>query len=373
MDITIATHELKAALARAQGITADKKGSLPILSTVLLEANETPEGGRLTVRAYDLKLGLCSQHPCEIKKPGTVAVPAKLLFDIAKVLPDMTVRLKSAANNRLEVTSGAASFKLAGQAAEDFPAMPTPEAQAYQTVEREAFKDALEAVAFAMSSDETRYNLNGVYVDPTPDGVNLVATDGHRLSMYALKDDRRYGLKDAGVIISRKAVGELRKLLGEETAAPAELAFNENTLTYRRQGLTYTARLIDGAFPAYQQVMPKESAKPVFADRGAMLEVLRRVLLMAQDHSAAVTLALEDGRMQLSSRHVEVGEAVDSLPVEFAGQATKINLNGRYVQDMLMTAAGTKMVLSITGDTDPVRMRPVGDESHVYVLMPVRA
>lgn len=373
MDIVIATHELKAALARAQGITSDKKGSLPILSTVLLEASATPEGSRLTVRAYDLELGLCSQHPCDMKKPGTVAVPSKALFDIAKVLPDMTVRLKSAANNRIEVTSGAASFKLAGHAAEDFPAMPTPETQAYQPVEREAFKDALEAVAFAMSSDETRYNLNGIFMDPTPDGITLVATDGHRLSLYALKNDRRYGLKDTGVIVSRKAVGELRKLLGEESAAPAELAFSTNTLTYRRQGLTYTARLIDGGFPAYQQVMPKESDKPIFVDRGSLLEALKRVLLMAQDHSAAVMVALEEGRMLVSARHVEMGEALDSLPVEFAGKDTKIALNGRYVQDMLLASSAPKMVLSITGDTDPVRMRPAGDESHVYVLMPVRA
>lgn len=373
MNITIATHELKAALSRAQGITADKKGGMPILSTVLLEAEQTPEGGRLTVRAYDLELGLCSQHGCEVDKPGAVALPAKALFDIAKVLPDLTVRLKSAANNRVEVTSGAASFKLAGQSAEDFPAMPTPEAKAWQSVERETFREALEAVAFAMSSDETRYNLNGVLVDPTPDGVNLVATDGHRMALYALKDDRRYGLKDAGVIVSRKAVGELKKLLGEEIASPAELAFTDNTLTYRRQGLTYTARLVDGSFPAYRQVMPEETDKPVFADRGALLEVLRRVMLMAQDHAAAITVSLEGGRMQLSARHVEVGEAVDSLPVEYAGKEIKIALNGRYVQDMLTASSAPKMVLSITGDMEPVRMRPAGDEAHVYVLMPVRA
>jgi len=313
-------------------------------------------------------------NACEIKKPGAVAVPAKSLYEIVKVLPDMTVRLKVAANNRVEITSGASSFKLAGLPAEDFPAMPTPEALSYGQVQRESFKEALDAVAFAMSSDETRYNLNGILVDPTVNGVNLVATDGHRMALYELKDDRRYGLKEGGgVILSRKAVSELRKLLGEETVAPAEMAFNDNSLSYRRQGLTFIARLIDGQFPAYGQVIPKESDKPVFASRPALSEVLKRVLLMAQDHASAVTVSLEEGKMTLSTRHAEVGEASDQLPVEYAGAAIKIALNGRYLQDMLAAAEGDKVLLSITGDTDPVRVRPVGNEAHVYVVMPVRA
>ncbi len=374
MDIIISTAELRSALSRAQGITNGKTGTLPVLSAVLLDASITPEGGRLTVRAYDLEIGVCSQHSCEIKKPGAVAVPSKALFEITKVLPEMSVRLKVAANNRVEITSGASSFKLAGLSAEDFPAMPTPEALSYEQVERAALRDALEAVAFAMSSDETRYNLNGIFIDPTVNGVNLVATDGHRMALYELKDDRRYGLKEGGgVILGRKAVNELKRLLGEETASPAEMAFNDNSLSYRRAGLTFIARLVDGQFPAYGQVLPKESDKPVFADRAHLSEVLKRVLLMAQDVASAVTVSLEGSKVTLSTRHAEVGEASDSMPVEYAGAPLKIAVNGRYVQDMLATAEGDKLVLSITGDMEPVRMRPVGNEAHVYVVMPVRA
>lgn len=374
MNITISTSELKAALSRAQGVANGKTGTLPILSSVLLDAEQTPEGGRLTVRAYDLELGLCSQHSCEIKDAGSVAVPAKALYDIAKALPGLTVKLKAGSNNRLEITSEGAAFKLAGQPAEDFPTMPAPEAKAYQQLDRQTLKLALDSVTFAMSSDESRYNLNGVFMDPTPDGLNLVATDGHRMALYSLVDDRRYGLKAGeGKIVGRKAVNELRKLLGEETSAPAELAFTENALTYRRAGLTFTARLVDGSFPAYQQVMPKEADKPAFASRSAMVEVLKRVLLMASDASSAVMVTLGEGRMTLTSRDVEIGEASDSLPVEYSGGEIKLALNGRYMQDMLAATEGDKVVLSITGDTDPVRVRPAGNPQHVYVLMPVRA
>lgn len=373
MNITIATNELKAALSRAQGITNGKSGTLPILSTVLLEAEQTPEGGRLTVRAYDLELGLCSHHACEIKEPGAVAVPAKALYEIAKALSEMTVKLKSTANNRLEITSGSSSFKLAGQNAADFPAMPAPEAQAYQQMERQPFKLALDSVMFAMSSDETRYNLNGVYAEATPCGLDLVATDGHRMALYKLDCDKHFGLKpNKGAIISRKAVTELRKLMAEETAAPAELAFAESGLTYRRQGLTFTARLVDGSFPAYGQVIPKESKTPVFASRGGLSEVLKRVLLMASDSHAAALVKLEDGKLTISARDAEMGEATDQLPVEYAGEAVEIALNGRYIVDMLAATDEAKMVLSVTGDSDPVIVRPAGNENHLYVLMPVR-
>jgi len=372
MDIQISTNELRAALARVQGVVADKKGTMPILSSVLLSADITPEGGRLTLRAYDLEIGLCSQHACEVKKDGAVAVPAKALFEIAKALPESSARIKTGANNRMELSSGAASFKLAGLSAEDFPAMPTPEAMVYETVDREALKDGLKCVAFAMSSDDTRYNLNGVLMKATPCGVDLAATDGHRLALCRLDNDKRYGLKEAGAIVPRKAVGELRKLLAEETAAPAEMAFNENTLSYRRMGLTYTARLVDGSFPNYAQVIPPESDKPAHVSRSALGEVLKRVLLVAGDSHQTALFQLEDGKLSLSARDADLGEATDSLKVQYAGDAIKLGLNGRYVQDVLSVLDEDKLVVSMVGDADPVVMRPAGKDNNLFVLMPVR-
>jgi len=372
MDIQISTNELRVALARVQGIVADKKGTMPILSSVLLSADITPEGGRLTVRAYDLEIGLCSQHSCEVKKEGAVAVPAKALFEIAKAIPESSARLKTGANNRMELSSGAASFKLAGLAAEDFPSMPTPEAMPYETVDRDSLKEGIKSVAFAMSSDETRYNLNGVYMKATPDGTTLVSTDGHRMAVCNLRNDKRYGLKEAGAIVPRKAVGELRKLLAEETAAPAELAFNENTLSYRRQGLTYMARLIDGQFPNYSQVIPPDAEQPAQVSRAALSEVLKRILLVAGDSNQTAMCHLSEGKLSLSSRDADLGEATDSLKVEYAGAEVKLGLNGRYVHEMLSVVDTEKLSIGFSDAMSPVVVRPVGPSDQLFVLMPVR-
>ncbi len=373
MDIQISTTELRAALARVQGVVADKKGTMPILSSVLMEATITPEGGRLTVRAYDLEIGLCSQHACEVKKEGAVALPAKALFEIAKALPESSARIKTGANNRMELSSGAASFKLAGMSAEEFPAMPTPDNMTYETVEREGLCEGIKRVAFAMSSDETRYALNGVYMEATPCGVNLVATDGHRLALCRLDNDKRYGLcTDKGAIVPRKAVNELRKLLSEETAAPAELAFNENTVAYRRAGLTYMARLVDGQFPNYSQVIPEESKTPAHVSRAALSEVLKRVLLLAGDSIQTVLFSLDEGNLVLSSKDVNLGEATDSLNVKFPGGAVKLGLNGRYVMEALSALDQDGLILSVHSEMDPVVLRPAGSDNLTYVLMPVR-
>lgn len=373
MNIQISTTELRSALARVQGVVADKKGTMPILSSVLMEASITPEGGRLTVRAYDLEIGLCSQHPCEVKKEGAIALPAKALFEIAKALPESSAHLKSGANNRMELSSGAASFKLAGMSAEEFPSMPTPEGMSYETVDREVLREGIKSVSFAISSDETRYTLNGVLIDPTPCGVALVATDGHRMALCRLDNDKRYGLKAGkGAIVPRKAVNELRKLLSEETAAPAELAFNENTLAYRRAGLTYMARLVDGQFPAYAQVIPEESKTPAHVSRSALNEVLKRVMLLAGDSSQTVLFSLEDGNLTLSAKDVDLGEATDSLSIKFPGVAVRLGLNGRYVQEALGALDEDGLILSVHSEMDPVVLRPAGHANLTYVLMPVR-
>lgn len=370
MDIQITTAELKLALSRAQGV-ADKKGAMPILSAVLLEAGVTPEGGRLTMRAYDLEIGLCSQHVCEVKKDGAVAVPAKALYDIAKALPHSTVRLKSAANNRLEITSGASSFKLAGLSAEDFPVMPQAQGEGYQQVERTAFREALDKVMFAMSSDDTRYNLNGVLAEASPDGVVLAATDGHRLSKFELRNDKLFGLKEGkGAIIPRKAVVELRKLLGEDHSTPAELAFTENTVSYRRQGLTYTARLVDGQFPNYQQVIPPLSEAPAKVAKAALQESLRRVLLVSD--GGIVTVELGENTLKLTARTPELGEASDSLAVEAPQSIIKLGLNGTYWLDMLSATSEDTLHLHASGETDPVVLTPATSNAHLYIQMPVR-
>lgn len=363
MDFQISTSAFVGALAQVADIAAEKKSTMPILSCALLSVEQTPEGGRLAVTAYDLEIGMVTEHSCEIKKPGKVALPAKTLLEVAKSMPSPVTRIKLVANNRVEITSGAASFRLAGQNADDFPTM--PEVGATEFMPTGSLYEALSKVAFAMSHDETRYSLNGVFLD-LPKG-KAVATDGHRLCAADLTK-----IKDASaVIISKKAVAKLRKLLSSGGESVGEFAVNDSSLLYRRPGTRLLSRLIDGQFPDYTQVLPSHVDAPVSVKRVALRDALSRVMLMAQDKSSAVNLAFGDGSLTVAARNPEEGDASDT--VETSGAVDlKINLNGHYLLDMLNVADSESVELHLGDELTPVMVIPEGDVTHTYVLMPMR-
>lgn len=210
MELQIAVEELSKALYRAQGIV-ERKSTMPILANVLLEARK----GGITVTAYDLEVGLVSEHRAEVLKEGRVAVSARHLFDIVRTLPEPTVLLKRAQNQYLEILCGAAQFKIVGMPPEDFPAMPQQSRATFVKVRPELLGEMIDKTSYAVSHDETRFNLNGVFFEQAQGGaVRMVATDGHRLSVVERPLDGDFKLK-RGVIIPRKGLGELKRLLGE--------------------------------------------------------------------------------------------------------------------------------------------------------------
>ena len=374
MQIQMSVGQLRQVMTRALGVTGTKSGSMPILAAVLLEAEQTPGGGVLSAQAYDLEIGLASRVPCEVVKPGALAVPAKLLADVVKALPEATVKLTKEGNNRLVVTSGAATFRLATLPAEDFPKLPTmPKAAVWAPVAQDALVTALGRVTYAMSSDETRYNLNGVAVQPRPEGgLALVCTDGHRMAVAELEGVPDYGLSREGVIVSRKAIAELQALLSEANAEPGDLTFNDNSLLYRRPGLTFVARLIDGQFPDWRQVMPPVSDVPrMDVDYHTLRDALRRVLLVAQDAASPVSLELKPGILTLKARSADLGDAVDQVDVAYVGGEQRIALNGRLLAE-LVAVDTLPLSVAITDELSPVVAQPVGVTGVRHVLMPMR-
>lgn len=360
MDFQVSTSALVGALSQLAPIAHDKKSTMPILSCVLLNAEQTPEGGRITLNAYDLEVGMVVTVPAEIKKPGAVALPSKTLLDVTKALPSPVTRLKLAASNRVEITSGESMFRVAGQAAEDFPAIPeAKEADYFPTSD---LKGALGKVAFAMSDDETRYALNGIYLDMQ--AGKAVATDGHRMALAEVEV-----IDVPGVIVSRKTVATLRKLLAGEGANHGEFAVTDASLLYRRQGLRLVSRLVDGQFPAYQQVMPEKSGEPVTVNSASLRDALQRVTLMG-DRASAVQLKLAAGVLTLTARQADVGEAVDSVPVE-GGKDLVLNVNGTYLLDMVLNTQAPSVAMFFGDETSPVLVESMG-EGPTYILMPMR-
>jgi DNA polymerase-3 subunit beta len=372
MELKIAVQELARALARSQGIV-EKKSTMPILSHVLLDARKDDI---LQVSATDLDVSVSATYKAEVLREGAVAVSAKHLYEIVRALPETTVTLKKASNNFLEVKSGAAEFRIVGLPAEDFPAMPRHEKLQAAAVKPAELLAMIELTAFAASTDETRYNLNGVFFEPQAGVVRMVATDGHRLALAERPMEGAFGLKK-GVILPKKGLAELKKLLveaqdgGEEGA---QLGFVDNAAVFRRPDLTLSMRLIEGVFPDYRQVIPRGGEKVVKLGRVRFLETLLRISILSTDKAHAVKLDLTPGKLQVSAQNPDLGEAKEDLPVEYQGQPIHIGFNARYLMDVLVALSSDDVSFELADDLSPGVLRPAGDGEAGYtaVVMPMR-
>jgi DNA polymerase-3 subunit beta len=384
MELQIDRDEFTRALYRAQGIV-EKKSTMPILASVLLEASvvegegaEGAPGGRLKVSAFDLEIGVTGSHPALVKKAGAVALKHKELYDIVRSLPDKTVTLKREANNRVRITSGAAEFNLVGQPAEDYPPFPRVDKVTLIPVEPTQLLEMIEKTQFAISTDETRHNLNGVFFEGGQDVAKMVATDGHRLSLCERPVTGNFGLKK-GVIVPRKGLFELRRLLDEKTAGdgiPCELGFSETSGVFHSGELTMVMRLIDGAFPDYGQVIPKEAEKTATIDRTRFLETLKRMVVISSDRATnPVRLELSEGTLRVTSQNPDLGDAREDLQVAYTGGPLSIGFNARYLMDVLNVVDTPNVNLELCDELSPGVLKPDGGENaarYTAVIMPMR-
>ncbi|HLV61338.1 MAG TPA: DNA polymerase III subunit beta, partial [Fredinandcohnia sp.] len=365
MELQIAVDELSRALYRSQGI-AEKKSTLPLLSHVLLEAKD----GKLTVTAFDLEIGLVSEHRAEVSKEGRIAVSARRLFDIVRMLPEPTAVLRLKPNNYLEITCGSSRFRIVGADPEDYPRLPISDVP-FVAIQPKLLLEMLELTSIAVSTDETRLNLNGVFFQPVEGGLRLVATDGHRLSMAERKMEGRFDV-GRGVILPRKGVAELRKLLGEGEAESAELGLGERICVFRRPGLTFVMQLVAGQFPEYEKVIPERHPNPLVLRRVGFLDTLKRVSLLSQDQMHTVKLEVGDGVLKVTSQSPELGEAYEEIPVETRLEPLRVGFNARYLIDVLGVMDAEEVRFELSDELSPGVIRPLEDDSYTAVVMPVR-
>ncbi len=367
MELKIPIDELQKALHRTQGIV-ERKTTMPVLSNVLLEASV--EDG-LRVSAFDNEIGLVGQHRCEVVKGGAVAVPARHLYEIVRALPGGSVSMRRASNGQVEIHSGAARFKIVATPAEDFPALPKPQSAIAFEIGADVLARMIERTQFAISADETRYNLGGVYLEQGEGGsIRMVATDGHRLSLVDQPLDGAPKL-DKGVLIPKKGLLELRRLLGEEGPA-CRLGFTKGSAVFERAGVVMIMRLLDGQFPDYRQVVPKESAKSVVVGREAFAAMLRRVSVVASDKTFGVRLELGDGKLVATSQNPDLGDARDEIEAQVKGEGLQIGFNAHYLIEAVSVLACDQIRLELSDELSPGVIRPVGEEGYLAVVMPMR-
>jgi DNA polymerase III subunit beta len=367
MEFRIAADELKRALYRAQGIV-ERKTTMPILSNVLITATKTG----VQVTAFDLDVGVVSEHPAEVTKQGSITVAARTLFDIVQNLPEAHVTVRKLPNHYAEIISGTAHFKIVGMSPEEYPKLPREDDAPSVAVPGAVLLEMIRKTAFAISTDETRYILNGVFFEPRADGkLRMVATDGHRLAMVERELPGDFKLK-GGVTIPRKGLLELKRLLEEAPDAECHLGFAMNSALFRKTGLTMVMRLIDGQFPEYQRVIPKEGDRKVQLNRIRFLEALRRTALLSVDKSNAVKLSLTENQLRLSSQNPDLGEAKDDLEVSFTGPEITIGFNARYLSDVLGALDEDEVVFELGDEHSPGVLHAPNDRSYTAVVMPMR-
>ena len=374
MKLTINKGELQTGLSRLQGIV-EKRNSMPILANVLMSAsNKGKEGEQLQLAATDLEVGIQSSHEAKVTKAGGVTVSAKKLFEIVRELPDEDIHLEATANGYLNIKCARSNFTLAGTSTEEYPTLPNFTPGKTASVEAAVLSLMIERTMYAASVDETRYNLNGVYLEvlDQPGRIRMVATDGHRLATVdrTLSEDP-LGLEN-GVIIPRKGLGELKKLVDEDDADQIDLAFEGNNGLARKDKVTLVMRLIEGEFPNYSQVLPKKIERNVVIPGEDLIRALRRVALLSSERSKAVKLEFTDGRLTISSSNPDLGDAREELDIDFAGDEITIGFNAKYLLDALSTLKAEEVRFGLQNELAPAQFVPTDDDDTLAVVMPMR-
>lgn len=371
MQFDIGKDVLLRGLGRVQGIV-ERKTTLPILSNVLLEASE----GELHLTATDLEVGMKSSYAAMVKTPGRVTVAAKKLYEIIKELPEGDVSFRAKENAWIEIRCGKAIFNIVGLAADEFPFFPQLGREEFVELQSGELKDMIEKTLFAVSTDESKYNLNGIYfksqIEEGRELLRLVATDGHRLSLIQREVASR-GIAELGrgVIFPRKGIVELKKLT-EEGAGNILLGFHDNNAVARKDQTTVVMRLVDGEFPDYQRVIPKGNEHVATIDTDPLLHALRRMAILSSERSKGVKLHLRGNLLEISSSNPELGDAREELEIAYQGPEIAIGFNARYLIDVLNVQSEAKITLHLRDNLSPGLIRAERDGDVMAVVMPMR-
>ena len=371
MKLTIERAALLKSLGHVQSVV-ERRNTIPILSNAKIEAGE----GRLSLNATDMDLDIVEAVTTDVAQAGATTAPAHTLYDIVRKLPEGSqVELESAdGDGQLVLRSGRSRFTLACLPIEDFPVMTEGELSHRFTLSAGDLRGIVDRTRFAISTEETRYYLNGIYLHAANrDGVDVlraVATDGHRLASVEVPlPDSAAGMP--GVIVPRKTVGEVRKLI-EETTDDVAIALSETKIRFSFDDGVLTSKLIDGTFPDYERVIPADNDKVMEVDRRSFADAVDRVSAISSEKSRSVKLALGAGNLVLSASSPESGSATEELEVAYDSDAMEIGFNARYLLDITQQIEGDSAQFVMADAASPTIVREVGDASALYVLMPMR-
>ncbi len=369
MKATIERATLLRGLSHVQSVV-ERRNTIPILSNVLIEAQAS---GALRLMATDLDLQIDETIPAAVDQPGAITVPAHTLFDIVRKLPEGAQVALSAADGRIIVNAGRAKFTLATLPRDDFPMIAEGELPTVFELPAETLKQIIDKTRFAISTEETRYYLNGIFLHVTDDAVPLLraaATDGHRLARVTVpRPDGADSMP--GVIVPRKCVAELRKLL-DEVDGSIGVSLSNSKIRFDLGQAILTSKLIDGTFPDYSRVIPTANDKLLKLDPRAFMQGVDRVSTIATEKTRAVKMGVDRDKVTLSVTSPENGTAAEEVPGDYNAMPFEIGFNSRYLMDILGQIEGDMVEVHLADAAAPTLIRENDKSPALYVLMPMR-
>lgn len=364
MEIKVQKGELLKKIALGVNVAASKPSALPILNNLLLE---TQKDGKMKIIATDMEVGISTLVDVEVVEAGSITIPARKFYDILKELPEGEVEISVTKNNTVNIKDKKSFFKIMGLGKEEYPKLPEFSTTDAVEIEQSLIKESLSLTAFAISHDETRYVLNGVLVSIQGNNIRFVATDGRRLAFYK-KEIKQKITKGMDMIIPAKTIYELLKLL--EWDGLVKIIHTQNKVIFSLGDTFLTSSLIEGNFPNYEQVIPKEEKTQVQANREEFLQAVRRAALLTSPEAPALKFDFIKNKIIVSAKTPNMGEAKEELAAEFKGQEVTIGFNPGYFMDVLKNLSDEKISISLNEADKPGLVK--GREGYLYVIMPMQ-
>ena len=361
MKIKVLKSDLVKNIQKVQNVISSKN-SLPILLNVLIEADQ----GNVRLTSTDLDIGISSIFSSEIEEEGAITVPAKRFSDIIKELPDEDILINTMKNNSMSIKCGKCFFKILGLPKEDFPKLPKFKTEPDVIMEQGVLKNMLSMTYFSMSHDETRYVLNGALFLFKTNQLTIVTTDGKRLSL--LKKELPNTVTDRSIIVPSKTIYELNRVL--ESEGDVRITLSENQIRFEAQNITIISRLIEGEFPNYSQVIPKEAKEKVVLNREQFLLGVKRAALLTTQDSRAIKIDVLRNKMVISKSHPNIGEAKEEIDTTYNGNEISVGFNPGYLMDVLKVVPKDELEVEIAGSDKPVVIRIEG--WCLYLLLPMQ-
>ncbi|MDD5258823.1 MAG: DNA polymerase III subunit beta [bacterium] len=368
MKIVCSQAELLKGVQSVQSIISNRV-SLPVLANILLETQKD----KLKLAATDLEVGIKTEIATEILKEGSITLPAKMLFDIVRELPNQDVQLEVTPEYKVILTCGKIVFKIMGLPKDEFPIIPDFKEENSFEIPMGTLKNMIQKTIFAISNDETRYVLTGVLLQTSNNNLEMIATDGRRLA-YINGGKLSKGTKNKlDVIIPSKALREINRLINDEDDKKIiKIELTENQISYKVGATTLVSRLIEGKFPNYKQVIPKEHSLDLVLDTAKFLSAIKRMSLVAPEKAESIKLELANNKAVISGMAQGLGEAQEEIEIEYKGNKFEVAYNPKYLIEVLKNISTPNIILELSNPMSPGVIKPQSDEEYLYVIMPMR-